>query len=114
VTKSKKTIAAVVLSSIALTMVGLTTIPFNGTARAAAENQGAAAELAASAEQAPRGDLLLPAGCLGQVWPDISAECLITEDGSAAGEVRTVTIGYQTGDNTTVLVRLPAPLVASN
>jgi hypothetical protein len=51
--------------------------------------------------------------CAGQSWPNVSPECLVRADGRPAGAVRTVTVGYQAGEATTVLVRMPAPLVAS-
>lgn len=100
-TKSRTSWTAAALAGLVL-VAGLTTlVSLNGTAQAAAD-------------QAPRGDLLVPAGCLGQTWPDISAECLVSADGTPARQVRTVTIGYQAGDDTTVLVRMPAPQVAAN
>jgi hypothetical protein len=34
-------------------------------------------------------------------------------DGNAIHPVRTVTLGYQTGDAASVLIRMPAPQVAS-
>jgi hypothetical protein len=66
--------------------------------------------VAAAAARAPRGDFA-PA-CASAVWPNIEAGCLATADGRPASHVRTISIGYQVGDNTTVLVRIPAPEIA--
>ena len=66
--------------------------------------------VAAAAARAPRGDFA-PA-CASAVWPNIEAACLATADGRPASHVRTITIGYQVGDNTTVLVRIPAAEIA--
>lgn len=66
--------------------------------------------IAAAAARAPKGDFA-PA-CANAVWPNIEAGCLATADGRPARHVRTITIGYLAGDNTTVLVRLPAAEIA--
>jgi hypothetical protein len=66
--------------------------------------------IAAAAARAPKGDFA-PA-CANAVWPNIEAACLATADGRPARHVRTITIGYQAGGNTTVLVRLPAAEIA--
>jgi hypothetical protein len=66
--------------------------------------------IAAAAARAPKGDFA-PA-CANAVWPDIEAACLATADGRPARHVRTVTIGYQAGDNATVLVRMPLAEIA--
>ena len=100
-TKSRTSFAAAALAGFAALVGCLTLVSLNGTAQAASD-------------QAPRGDLESAAGCLGQTWPDISADCLVSADGSPTQQVRTVTIGYQSGDDTTVLVRMPAPQVAAN
>jgi hypothetical protein len=65
---------------------------------------------AAAAARAPKGDFA-PA-CASAVWPNIEAACLATADGRPASDVRTITIGYQVGDNTIVLVRIPAAEIA--
>lgn len=101
--KSGKVFAAA-LASLVLLFVGVTAVTLNGTARAAS----------GSDVVAPRGDLLVPVSCIGQTWPNISAECLIGEDGTAASQVRTITIGYQTADNASALIRMPAPQLAAN
>lgn len=62
---------------------------------------------------APKGDLQLPDGCLGHHWPDIPARCLTSKAGQSVRQVRTITTGYAAGDAITVLVRMPAPQVAS-
>lgn len=69
--------------------------------------------LEAAAGRAAKGDFAERPGCFGQVWPDITAECLSKVSGSVSLPVRTVTLGYQVGQSTTVLVRTPAPEVAS-
>ena len=58
------------------------------------------------AVQAPKGDFA-PA-CSHAVWPDIDAACLATAHGGPAPHVRMIAIGYQAGENTTVLVRIPS------
>jgi hypothetical protein len=63
--------------------------------------------------RAGKGDLYAPRDCAAAVWPNVDAACLTRVDGSPAQAVRTVTIGYQEGANTTVLVRMPAPEMAS-
>jgi hypothetical protein len=65
--------------------------------------------VAAAAARAPRGDFA-PA-CASAVWPNIEAACLAA-DGRPVSDVRTITIGYQVGDNTTVLLRIPAAEIA--
>jgi hypothetical protein len=67
--------------------------------------------LVAAAAQALKGDAA-PGCCVDGVWPNIDASCLSTADGSPAPHVRTITIGYQTGQNTTVLMRVPTSEVA--
>ena len=66
--------------------------------------------IGAAAARAPKGDFA-PA-CATAVWPNIVAACFATADGQPARHVHTITIGYQIGDNTTVLVRLPAAEIA--
>ena len=69
--------------------------------------------LNAAAVRVGKGDFLERPGCFGQVWPDITAECLSTAAEAVPLPVRTVTLGYQIGAAETVLVRTPAPQVAS-
>lgn len=68
------------------------------------------AALAAAAAPAPKGDFA-PA-CANALWPHIDAACLTTADGRPARHVRTITIGYLEGANTTVLVRIPVAEMA--
>ena len=63
-----------------------------------------------AAARAPKGDFA--PSCATAVWPKIEAGCLTTADGQPARHVRTITIGYQAGESTTVLVRLPAAEIA--
>ncbi len=60
----------------------------------------------------PKGDGRRASDCAGATWPNIDAKCLSTADGSPAPHVRTITIGYQAGANTTVLLRFPSADVA--
>jgi hypothetical protein len=126
--QSRKFVAAAILMGIALIIAGLLIAPFNASARAAAtsgvavDRIGAAfatlsevtpdPAIAAAAARLSKGDLASPANCAGAVWPNIDASCLRTADGSRARHVRTITIGYQSGENTTVLVRVPSGEVA--
>jgi hypothetical protein len=64
--------------------------------------------IATTATRASKGDLAIPADCASATWPNIDRSCLLKADGSPAPYVRTVTIGYQTGANSTVLLRVPA------
>lgn len=66
--------------------------------------------IAAAAARAPKGDFA-PA-CASAVWPNIEAACLATADGRTAPHVRTITIGYQADENTTVLVRISLTEIA--
>jgi hypothetical protein len=92
---SRKLLAAAALAGFGLAMT-LSVTSIAGTARA-----NAVAGLAA------KGGLGLDARCIGQVWPEISPDCL-TGTGHAA-PARTVTFGRQIGDASTVLIRLPRP-----
>jgi hypothetical protein len=64
--------------------------------------------IAPAATRASKGDLPRTADCTGATWPKIAASCLSTVDGSPTPHVRTITIGYQAGANTTVIARIPA------
>ena len=129
--QSRKLVAAAIILGIALIVAGLLAAPFNASARAAAGQTGidVAADriggafatlpeieidpaLAAAAARLSKGDLDASAACAEAVWPDVAASCLSTADGARARPVRTVTIGYQAGANTTVLMRVPAGEVA--
>ena len=101
--------AAVALS---LTAAGVMAVPLHGddtgsSSAELAERLGVSSvDLAAGL--ADKGDFFERPGCFGQVWPDITPECLVKAAGAAAAPVRTVTMGYQIGEATTVLVRVPA------
>ena len=92
---SRKLLAAAAMAGFGLAMT-LSVTSIAGSARA---NAVAGTDIAA------KGDLGLVARCKGQVWPEISADCL-AGSGHAA-PVRTVTFGRQVGDASTVLVRFP-------
>ncbi len=130
-TQSKTLIAAAALFGSALAIAGMIAAPFNGEARAAAGQPGpeliaeriggafASIDLAdvdqatrAALVRLPKGDLGV-AGCEGQAWPNISADCLVTADGSTADNVRFVTFGYQAGEAETVLLRVPTSQTAA-
>ena len=128
--QSRKFVAAAILMGLALIIVGLLIAPFNASARAAGQlDTGVATDriggsfatltemqpdpaLAAAAARVLKGDLAAAPACAGAVWPNIDAACLSTADGSPARHVRSITIGYQAGENTTVLVRVPAQEMA--
>lgn len=47
--------------------------------------------------------------CAGETWPAISASCLTSADGTPVRKpVRTITLEHRAGQNTSVLVRVPA------
>jgi hypothetical protein len=121
-------VTAAVAVALSLTGAGVMAVPADGAATVSSSGTdvtdrslgymsvpadlGIGAPLQAGAGQAAKGDFAERPGCFGQVWPDISPECLAKVSGSVS-PVRTVTLGYQVGDSTTVLVRTPAPEVAS-
>ena len=122
-TQSTKIMAAVALFGFALTAIGLVAAPFNTSASAAvgsgehdliAERIGGAfaviGESVAESMVEAKGDLWSPMSrdCAAQTWPRVASDCLLTEDGTPAPEVRFVTVGFQAGDAETVLLRLPA------
>jgi hypothetical protein len=92
---SRKLLAAAAMAGFGLAMT-LSVTSIAGSARA-----NAVAGVAA------KGDLGLDVRCNGQVWPEITADCL-AGTGHAA-PVRTVTFGRQIGDASTVLIRFPRP-----
>ena len=127
--QSRKFVAAAILMGIALIIAGLLIAPFTASASAAASQSGVAADrigaafatlsdvtpdpaLQAAVASFAKGDLGSSANCAGAVWPNIDASCLSTANGAPAKHVRTITIGYQSGENTTVLVRVPSAEVA--
>ncbi len=126
--ESRKFVAAAILFGLALIIAGLVLSPSNGGAHAsnrndvdvAADRIGAAFALISEAtadptqgvEQASKGDLPKSAGCAGATWPNIDAACLATADGRPAPRVRTITVGYQADQTTTVLLRIPSAEVA--
>jgi hypothetical protein len=129
--QSRIFVAAAILAGIALILAGLLIAPFNASARAAAtegvdvasdriggafsiaSKREPAAEIAAAAALVFKGDLGAASICANAVWPNIDPSCLARTDGSASHPVRLITIGYQSGDATTILVRVPAGEVAS-
>ena len=130
--KSSRILAAAAVAGFAMIVAGLIAAPFNTSASAAAgqssgdvvsERIGAtfasltdvqpASALHQAASRAAKGDLFAARDCAGSVWPDISADCLATTDGSPAPAVRFITMGHQEGDATTILVRMPAAAIAA-
>jgi hypothetical protein len=52
--------------------------------------------------------------CATEAWPNISRECLVAENGAKARKpARTITIEKREGQNTSVLVRVPAAEIAT-
>lgn len=60
-----------------------------------------------------RDRLRLHAACTSQTWPSLSSECLAGTGPRSRPPIRTVTVEYRLGDNTSVLVRLPAQQAGS-
>jgi len=131
-TKSGRILAVATVLGMSLGAVALTSAAFDGGARAdegtrqgevAAERIAAAFSglpeerpapaIVAGAHSAAKGDLLAHRDCAEQRWPDITSDCLMGSYGSSLRHVRSVTIGYQTGEATTFLVRTPVPQVAT-
>jgi hypothetical protein len=124
-THSKTIFAAAALVGVGVTFAALVAAPFNAPARAAASQSeadivaerigGAFAtmDLDAKPVRATKGDLFAAADCDSQTWPDIPARCLSSADGAPVQEARFVTVGYQTGDAETVLVRMSSSSVAT-
>jgi len=125
--RSEKFLAASVLTGITLAVVASAAVQFVAQARAApgttrvdtaAERIGGAfvslkeinidSAIAAGATRPSKGDLAIRADCAAATWPNVDRSCLSKADGSPAPYVRTITIGYQTGPNATVLLRVPA------
>lgn len=69
--------------------------------------------IVAAAKGSQKGDLLVSAGCAGQYWPYIAPDCLVIADSRANPPGRTVTIGYPVSETSSVLIRMPAPQIAS-
>lgn len=70
------------------------------------------ADAAIATPTTPKGDLPRLPVCASSTWPNVDASCLSTTDGSPASRVRSITTGYQSGINTTVLTRIPGAAVA--
>ena len=124
-----RTILVAALAGFAMTVTSVSVAALSGTASAQAPTDVVAERIAVAFAAAPRtqadpaihaaaarmnkGDLLVPPPCAGQRWPDIAPGCLVASDGTGIRPVRTVTLGYQTGESSSVLIRMPAPQVAS-
>ena len=91
-TKTAKFAAFTLFVSLALIAATLSTVPFTATASAS------------SAVAAQKGDLAVSVDCSAATWP---ATC-----GMGGTPVRMITIGEQQ-DGSTILMRLPAPDIAS-
>ena len=128
--QSRKTLAAVALTGLVVGFAAMAAVPSIGSARSVAAGDDVAIlrietafEVASAARPAPaieaaagrvhKGDLQVSADCADEKWPEITARCLTAADGSAVPAVRTVTIGHSTAEATTVLMRMPAPQIAS-
>jgi hypothetical protein len=128
--ESRKFVAAAILAGLALIVAGLMISPMSrahaastsseadiaaqriGGAFATISDQAVDPAIAAAATRAVKGDLARTADCATATWPNIDASCLVTADGKPAPHVRTVTVGYQAGQSTTVLLRIPTAEVA--
>lgn len=69
--------------------------------------------VAHGAAQAAKQDRLVisSSDCQGFSWPTIPVRCLFSDDGrDRSRQVRMITIEQRVGDNTSVLVRVPATL----
>ena len=130
--QSRKFVAAAILLGLALIVAGLLVAPFNASARAAAGQPDPASPPTGSVALLPR-SAEIDAGCRPLLPPRRALSKgdlehltemrrrrlarhrrLLPVDGGrlAAPHVRTITIGYQAGENTTVLVRVPTDEVA--
>jgi hypothetical protein len=70
------------------------------------------ADAAMATSTTPKGDLPRLPVCASSIWPNVDESCLSTANGSPAPRVRSITTGYQSGINTTVLIRVPGTAVA--
>jgi len=125
--QSSKTLAAAAVAGIGLSIAGFALVPFGGagavgispvdqriaSAFAVAPGFTADPAIERAAQQARKGDLPARVSCAGQSWPAIASDCLVATDGTAARPARFVTVGYQTGPDASVLMRMPAPQIAS-
>jgi len=127
--ESRKFVAAAILAGLALILAGLILGPVGSGALAssrvdsdvAAERIGGAFAtisdrtadpvITAAATRALKGDKA-PTDCAAAIWPNIDAACLSTADGRPAPRVRTITVGFQSDPNTTILLRVPTSEVA--
>ncbi len=129
--ESRKFVAVGILVGLALIIAGLILSPSNSGAHAAANRTdvdaiadriggafAAVSEATAdptladvAAAPAPKGDREI-SGCAAETWPNIDAGCLATTDGRPAHQVRTITVGYQANQSTTVLLRIPSEVIA--
>ena len=122
-TQSKTITAAIALFGFALAAIGFVAAPFNTSASAAIGNGaheliaerigGAFAVIGESGAEdlvEAKGDLWPPMSrdCAAETWPHVASDCIVTENGAPAPEVRFVTVSYQAGEAETVLLRLPA------
>lgn len=119
-----KAIVAAAFISVAL-MVAAFMAPVAGATETSADPVAARIDMAFSAisaqgsagmsrlvYQARKGDLPDAVRCGGLAW-SVTSNCLMTSDGNLFRPARAVTVGYQDGEATTILVRRPAPLVAA-
>jgi len=132
-TKGPKLLATASLAGLALAVSFWTVGPFPGSASASQEvgqlseiaearitgafsfpaDKVAAPAVISAAAQSRKGELRMKAACADQKWPEIASGCLVARGGSPARTVRSVTIAHETGEATTVLLRMPASQLAS-
>ena len=114
-------VASAVVISLAFAAAISPAAPLNTGASAAGVFSGGVAseridvgpaDAAIATPTTPKGDLPRLPVCASSTWPNVDASCLSTTDGSPASRVRSITTGYQSGINTTVLTRIPGAAVA--
>ncbi len=125
-----KTLFTAVAIGAGAAVAGFAAAPFNASASTAAGEADIAAErigiafalvdpalagtqVRAAAVQAAKGDLPESLACAGQTWPRVEADCLVMADDSSVPPARFITVDSRTGEAETVLLRIPAELVAS-
>ena len=108
--QSSKILTAAALAGLGAMLAGFAAVSAGsarGVTDTAMETAAARIDGAFSLLPAAKGDLSV--ACRGQQWPDVAPSCLVKADGTPARSVRTVTVGTQLGEATTVLVRRPTP-----
>jgi ABC-type nitrate/sulfonate/bicarbonate transport system substrate-binding protein len=115
--KSSRVLAVAATAGVAAMLAGLGALAVETPADLAGDRIAAAFAVVPGdysvLQVADKGDLLIGQDCAGQQWPNLAPGCLVMADGSPARPVRSVTMGFQAGEASTILVRMPAPQIAS-